>query len=250
MEPLVGAALVQGGTQLVNAATSNARNKRMAKYTNQLNIENWSRQNEYNLPSAQMQRYKDAGLNPNLIYGSGSTSAGNAGSVASAPSPQMKGMELSGAGALAMVNQLAEIAKTQADTANIEVKTKADKFDLAVKEDTREEIINAIKADTSIKNSQRAISFTDAVIKYRLAGGEGDYTSGGKLKISDNSLFRSPEWVRIANAIQKEASSANLEETRAQTAQVELELTRVLRDMGANNETIRVLTALIMKIKL
>lgn len=34
-------------------------------------------QNQYNSPSAQMQRYKDAGLNPNLIYGSGSASSGN-----------------------------------------------------------------------------------------------------------------------------------------------------------------------------
>lgn len=35
-------------------------------------LEMWQRQNEYNLPSAQMQRFRDAGLNPNLIYGQGS----------------------------------------------------------------------------------------------------------------------------------------------------------------------------------
>lgn len=32
-------------------------------------ISDWKMQNEYNSPLAQMQRYKDAGLNPNLIYG-------------------------------------------------------------------------------------------------------------------------------------------------------------------------------------
>lgn len=42
------------------------------------NLEMWHMQNEYNSPSAQMQRYVEAGLNPNLIYGSGATSAGNA----------------------------------------------------------------------------------------------------------------------------------------------------------------------------
>lgn len=36
----------------------------------------WNRQNEYNSPSAQMSRFKEAGLNPNLIYGQGSS--GNA----------------------------------------------------------------------------------------------------------------------------------------------------------------------------
>lgn len=35
-------------------------------------IEQWNRQNEYNSPQAQMQRYNDAGLNPNLIYSQGS----------------------------------------------------------------------------------------------------------------------------------------------------------------------------------
>lgn len=31
-------------------------------------LELWKMTNEYNLPSAQMQRYQDAGLNPNLVY--------------------------------------------------------------------------------------------------------------------------------------------------------------------------------------
>ncbi|MDR1941429.1 MAG: hypothetical protein LBQ47_03810 [Endomicrobium sp.] len=34
-------------------------------------IEAWNRTNEYNSPSAVMQRLKDAGLNPNLVYGHG-----------------------------------------------------------------------------------------------------------------------------------------------------------------------------------
>jgi hypothetical protein len=41
-------------------------------YTNSLNRKNaladWNRQNAYNNPKQQMQRYKEAGLNPNLIY--------------------------------------------------------------------------------------------------------------------------------------------------------------------------------------
>jgi hypothetical protein len=32
-------------------------------------LADWMRQNEYNTPEAQMQRFKQAGLNPNLIYG-------------------------------------------------------------------------------------------------------------------------------------------------------------------------------------
>lgn len=36
-----------------------------------------NRQNAYNSPAAQMERLRKAGLNPNLIYGNGSTSTGN-----------------------------------------------------------------------------------------------------------------------------------------------------------------------------
>lgn len=56
---------------------SMAWNEKMYEKQLQANRENWRMMNEYNSPSAQMQRFKDAGLNPHLIYGSGGNS-GNA----------------------------------------------------------------------------------------------------------------------------------------------------------------------------
>lgn len=47
-------------------------NMQMAQYQNEVNRENWHMQNQYNTPSAQMARLKEAGLNPNLVYGGGS----------------------------------------------------------------------------------------------------------------------------------------------------------------------------------
>ncbi len=38
---------------------------------NQFNLDMWNRTNEYNSPMAQMERLKQAGLNPNLMYGQG-----------------------------------------------------------------------------------------------------------------------------------------------------------------------------------
>lgn len=49
-----------------------AANKAMAEYAYSQDKEMWNLQNEYNTPSNQMQRFKDAGLNPNMIYGQGS----------------------------------------------------------------------------------------------------------------------------------------------------------------------------------
>lgn len=44
-------------------------NEKMYGIQRQHALEDWRMQNEYNSPSAQMARFRDAGLNPNLIYG-------------------------------------------------------------------------------------------------------------------------------------------------------------------------------------
>lgn len=74
----IGSALTGGLNLLGNKINYKQAYKYQAKlmdYQNRLNIENWNMQNEYNLPSNQMQRYKDAGLNPNLIYGQSNSSS-------------------------------------------------------------------------------------------------------------------------------------------------------------------------------
>ena len=57
---------------------TNKTNIRLAQEGREHDVNMWNRQNEYNTPEMQMQRLKEAGLNPNLIYGSGQASTGNA----------------------------------------------------------------------------------------------------------------------------------------------------------------------------
>lgn len=45
--------------------------KELMNHQFELNQRQWAAENEYNSPGAQMQRLKSAGLNPNLVYGSG-----------------------------------------------------------------------------------------------------------------------------------------------------------------------------------
>lgn len=54
----------------------NEWNRQQSLEAYQRDMEMWRIQNEYNSPSSQMARYQAAGLNPNLIYGQGSS--GNA----------------------------------------------------------------------------------------------------------------------------------------------------------------------------
>ena len=44
-------------------------NLMLARTQNQWNLEQWQRENDYNSPTAQMARFRAAGLNPNLAYG-------------------------------------------------------------------------------------------------------------------------------------------------------------------------------------
>ena len=59
--------------------------RQLADEAYQRDVAMWNMQNAYNAPSAQMQRLQKAGLNPNLVYGSGSVTGNTAGSPPSYP---------------------------------------------------------------------------------------------------------------------------------------------------------------------
>lgn len=78
----------QGMANKANMKAVQANNdlqRELAEYQWSKNLEMWNLQNEFNSPAAQMQRFKAAGLNPNLIYGQGNP--GNASSLPSYQSP-------------------------------------------------------------------------------------------------------------------------------------------------------------------
>jgi len=95
MDPAALAALISGITAAtgagVNAYQTGKTNKKSREFSREMfaktqtaNIEQWNRVNAYNAPAAQMARYRDAGLNPALMYGQGNS--GNAGSI---PTPDV-----------------------------------------------------------------------------------------------------------------------------------------------------------------
>lgn len=93
-------ALIAAGAQLagqgINAVSTGAMNRKTRKWNEKMYgiqrqdaLADWHMQNAYNTPGAQMQRLKDAGLNPNLVYGNGA----QAGSVSSVRSTDIKGWQ-------------------------------------------------------------------------------------------------------------------------------------------------------------
>lgn len=81
---VIAAGIAAAATGVSTAVNSSGRRKsqkrayeyqrKLMEYQNEIALKNWQLENEYNSPSAQMQRYQDAGLNPNLIYGQQNTS--------------------------------------------------------------------------------------------------------------------------------------------------------------------------------
>lgn len=70
-----GANLLGQGINALSQGNMNRKNRqfaeRMTYLQRQWALQDWERQNEYNSPLAQMTRLKQAGLNPNLVYGNG-----------------------------------------------------------------------------------------------------------------------------------------------------------------------------------
>lgn len=79
----IPAVIAAGGTaaqSAINAKTAKLNtdktiqaNKELANFAYSKDLEMWNRSNEYNTPLSQMNRIKQAGLNPNLVYGNGVT---------------------------------------------------------------------------------------------------------------------------------------------------------------------------------
>lgn len=81
MDPLTTAALISAGSNVLGnifnvsaQKSANNANMELAKYQYEKNLEMWNRQNEYNLPKNQVQRLKDADLNPVLAFSGGQVS--------------------------------------------------------------------------------------------------------------------------------------------------------------------------------
>lgn len=82
--PIVGGLIQSGINARVareNTDKTIAANKALAEYQYSKDLEMWNRGNAYNSPLAQMDRLKAAGLNPNMVYGSGSAAGMAAGQL-------------------------------------------------------------------------------------------------------------------------------------------------------------------------
>lgn len=75
----------------------------------------WKQQAEYNTPANQMARYRQAGLNPNLIYGEGQ--AASAGNMSSAPGNYQGGIDA----VMSLINMVKGVADVKNQTKQVDL---------------------------------------------------------------------------------------------------------------------------------
>lgn len=134
---LPGIAGMVGGlaSNLLNASAQRRENRRQEAFSREMwekqgqrEIDYFNMQNAYNDPSAVMDRLKNAGLNPNLVYGNGSSTMAAA-SVSPkqahgiSPSPARYDLGSLVTQQLALKQMNANIARTEAETKAIEART-------------------------------------------------------------------------------------------------------------------------------
>tara|TARA_B100000900_G_scaffold395620_1_gene394172 strand:+ start:226 stop:996 length:771 start_codon:yes stop_codon:yes gene_type:complete len=107
--------LAGGLANIVGGLFGNRSRKREAQRQRDFSESMWNRQNAYNTPKNQMQRLKDAGLNPALMYGQGTV--GNAEKALPYQQPQIESVGVNAAQQAAAGGQ-ASLVKSQENLNN------------------------------------------------------------------------------------------------------------------------------------
>ena len=155
--PLLAAGLA-GILGIGSSVASNIGAKNRQNLANTQNVEFWNKQNAYNTPKSQMARLKEAGLNPALIYGSGATNTGVAGSIApSKPAPYNIKDPTPTALNAAMTASNLELQAAQARKLNADAKNAEDLNLPKVTDANLKNSINAIKLKVQTNTSKAQI---------------------------------------------------------------------------------------------
>ena len=186
-------------------------NLMLARLQNKWNIDQWQRENDYNSPTAQMARYRAAGLNPNLIYGQQNTAASSPTLTAGASSaPQ----DMSAIGQKRNFGQaMQEMLNVEMQKAQIEAIKAGTENTKANTEKTSEETKNVVVAreGMSIQNYISSITAGDTIelarVNLKIATADLDMKPYEKQTLAENIKILQQTY---------EQGGLNLEHTRQQ----------------------------------
>ena len=175
MDP-ISAGLAVGGS-IVNGlmqGSQNRANRRFQERENQkardYNTLMWEKNNAYNDPSQQMERLKNAGINPHLAYSQGgvtntssSPASSNASSMPEGRAPQIDTNALLNARLVGeQINNIkADTAKKQAEAQNIGTDTEGKTLANGITTKVLENWNNTYEADMNFKKSSTSVNYSN-----------------------------------------------------------------------------------------
>ncbi|AXQ65955.1 MAG: DNA pilot protein [Microviridae sp.] len=151
-------AVASMGSSFANLAGNIAGNKarkRESERTRAHDLNMWDKTNAYNHPSAQMERLRASGLNPNLVYGgsSGGT-AGTANALPGAKDPKINDLQL---GENPMM-QYVTMKNTEAQTENVRSQQNLNEANtILTTNKAATELQNAINKGQDLVNNKQAL---------------------------------------------------------------------------------------------
>lgn len=141
--PIIGDtinSIINSQTAKKNTQRTIQANKEMAEYAYSKDLEMWHKQNEYNTPELQMERIAKAGLNPNMVYGTGTVTGNTSGQMPKYQAPRqdsnLKGIQMPN-----MLGLFQDMKMKSAQIDNISAATKLSQ------EQTAHETLKAIKTN-------------------------------------------------------------------------------------------------------
>lgn len=160
------------------------------RIANQFNLDMWQRENEYNSPKNQMQRFKDAGLNPALMYSQGtpgnSTGAPQFSAIQPSPSAFRQGADKVAFQIPQLGNVLNHMIGTMSAAIDLQNKKKqGDLLDTQADYTRNRSFLDHVRGEFISDELSRKLRNADQ--QYYLRG--GDFTTSEVKKIHDYTMM-------------------------------------------------------------
>lgn len=112
--------IVNGAANVASTLLQNRANKKMQEKSFKHNTEMWHLNNQYNTPEMQMKRLRDAGLNPNLVYGSGTVTGNTSTQTPKYQAPELQRIPLEQVSPLQVLGAYADLREKNAQAKKAE----------------------------------------------------------------------------------------------------------------------------------
>ena len=219
----------------------NQFNRDMQKDQQQYNKEMWDKQNAYNTPQSQLDRYRKAGLNPNLLYGQ--PNPGNAAQVATSGqatssnaiarnAPTVDPLSMS---AIQLNQAMARKNQEEAKGQEIENKYKGDKESLGV--ENQKEQLNKIRVETEKLGYQARIEyFNQRVAENTVNERINKYVLDNNLTQQQAENYEALTYLYEYQKLTEEAKAANLSiHTKAISEKLPYEIKQISSEIRKND---------------